>query len=467
MSTSASASSGGASPGPSENATRWPARLPLTGADGFLRAFDGETRRRNGASHLAQVVLRLGPGFDADAFRAMLSETTAANPILRAPIRRVLGLGPPGYRLGAGDPAWPRFTLHPAPTEPAAWPALPALFHERLNEVRSSRRGELLRVDAVPRGGERPGTDVALTWLHMLFDGAGSERFVSFLEQRRRGLAPPVPPADRPESPPEVALPALARERGAMAMRWQRHMQGLGAVPTRSLAGPESGLRQDLVYDVHGFAEEASADILGRAASQAGFLTPMLFYVAAAIRAHDAVLRARGSVPESYVVPLPVDLRPKGGEGGVFRTRVSMIWLQVRAERVREMASLLEDLKAVRREAIRDRQVENGVAAMSYALHAPARLYARMTRRTLQGELCSFFFGWTAAFCDGLDRFFGAELIDGFHAPSVPASPGSGLVFSLFGERLNVTHVRQRGVVSETELAVFQDSLRRDLTGAG
>jgi hypothetical protein len=464
MSTSA-----GASPtcAPEIAAPAAPQRLlPLTGADGFLRAFDADTRRRNGASHLAQLVMRLGPGFDAEAFRAVLAETARANPILRAPIRRRLGLGVPAYRLdAAGDESWPAFVLHPAPPAPQSGPApVPELFFRRLNEVRRARRGELLRVDAVPRGGEQPGTDLAFTWLHMLFDGAGSERFVSFLEERRRGTAPAVPPADRPDVKPEVALPG-ARQRGEMAMSWQRGMQQIGALSARSLAGPVRRVPQDLVYDVHAFSAEQSASIVGRAAALAGFLTPMLFYVAAAVRAHDAVLRARGRVPESYVVPLPVDLRPKGGEGGVFRTRVSMIWLQVRAERALDLAALLADLKEVRRRAIRERQVENGVAAMSYALFAPVRLYALMTRRPLRGELCSFFFGYTAAFCEGLDRFFGAELLDGFHAPSVPPSPGSGLVFSLFGERLNVTHVRQRGVLSEAELGIFRDTLLRDLAG--
>ena len=438
-------------------------RLPLTGADGFLRAFDADTRRRNGASHLAQLVLRLGPGFDAEAFRAVLAETARANPILRAPIGRRLGLGPPAYRLDAArDERWPAFEVH-APSPSSA--PVPELFLARLNDVRRIRRGELLRVDAVPRGGARPGTDLAFTWLHMLFDGAGSERFVSFLEERRRGTAPAVPPADGADAKPEVELPS-ARERGAMAMSWHRGMQALGALPVRSLAGPVRSVRQDLVYDVHGFSAEASAAIVARAAALAGFLTPMLFYVAVAVRAHDAVLRARGTAPASYVVPLPVDLRPKGGAGGVFRTRVSMIWLQVRGDRVHDLGALLADLKDVRRRAIRERQVENGVAAMSYALHAPARLYARMTRRALRGELCSFFFGYTAAFCEGLGSFFGAELLDGFHAPSVPPSPGSGLVFSLFGERLNVSHVRQRGVLSEAELALFRETLVRDL-GAG
>jgi hypothetical protein len=437
-------------------------RLPLTGADGFLRAFDADTRRRNGASHLAQLVLRLGPGFDAEAFRRVLAETAAANPVLRAPIRRALGVGSPAYRLDGGGTGWPVFTVHPE----AGTGALPELFYRRLNEVRSARRGELLRVDAVPRGGAQPGTDLAFTWLHMLLDGAGSERFVTFLEARRAGLAPAVPPADAPGAPPEVELPASSRARGAMAMTWQRRMSELGALSVRSLAGPARAVQQDLVYDVHSFDAEASAAIVARAAALAGFLTPMLFYVAVAIRAHDAVLRARGAVPESYVVPLPVDLRPKGGEGGVFRTRVSMIWLQVRAERARDLDALLADLKEVRRRAIRERQVENGVAAMDYALLAPARLYARLTRRALRGELCSFFFGWTASFCEGLERFFGAPLLDGFHAPSVPPSPGSGVVFSLCGERLKVTHVRQRGVLSDAERALFRETLERDLTGS-
>jgi hypothetical protein len=431
----------------------------LTGADGFLRAFDADTRRQNGASHLAQLVLRLGPGFDVEGFRRVLAETAAANPILNAPIRRRLGVAAPAYRLAGGAPGWPVFTVHP----PAPGGAPPELFQRRLNEVRSARRGELLRVDAVPHPG---GTDLAFTWLHMLFDGSGSERFVQFLEDRRSGVAPPVPAADRPDAKPEVALPASARERGVMAMSWQRRMQELGALSVRSLAGPARPVQQDLAYDIHSFSADESAAIVARAASLAGFLTPMLFYVAVAVRAHDAVLRARGAVPESYVVPLPVDLRPKGGAGGVFRTRVSMIWLQVRAERAPDLGALLADLKEVRRRAIRERQVENGVAAMDYALLAPARLYAHVTRRALRGELCSFFFGYTAAFCEGLERFFGAPVLDGFHAPSVPPSPGSGLVFSLLGPRLNVTHVRQRGVLSEAELKLFRDALVRDLAGA-
>jgi len=95
--------------------------LPLTGADCFLRAFDAETRRWNGASHLSQLVLRLGPGFDAEAFAATLAEVVRANPILRAPIRRRWGLGAPVYRLDrAHTAAPPALALHRAEAPPGA-----------------------------------------------------------------------------------------------------------------------------------------------------------------------------------------------------------------------------------------------------------------------------------------------------------------------------------------------------------
>ena len=51
-----------------------PSEVPLTGADCFLRAFDHQTRRISGASHVSQHVLRLGPGYDVEIFRKLVEE---------------------------------------------------------------------------------------------------------------------------------------------------------------------------------------------------------------------------------------------------------------------------------------------------------------------------------------------------------------------------------------------------------
>ena len=439
-------------------------RLPLTGADCFLRAFDHEIRRMNGASHVSQLVLRLGPGFDVERFRAQLERAAAAQPLLRAPVGRRFGVGPPAFRLAAARRRkLPRLDVHDAPAPGADGPALPAVFAERLNQPLSMRRGELLRFDVVRYAGGAAGSQLAASWLHLLFDGAGSERFVRWLEECQRGERTP----DELPDPDELAAGPVARpgfaERGRRAQAWQRWVEAMGGRPPRSLAGPLRRTPQALGYDVQAFSASESDAVVDTARRRAGFLTPMLFYLAAALRAHHAVFRSRGIEPASYVVPLPVNLRPKGGEGALFRTHVSLLWFQVLPEQLDDFAGLIAALKAQRVAAIRDGHVENGAFAMDFARFAPRRFYARRARQTLGGELCSFFFAFTDAFLPGLKSFFGAEVLDGFHVPPVPPSPGSCLAFSLREGRLNATHVRQRGVFSERELALFRERLRADL----
>jgi hypothetical protein len=438
-----------------------PRFIPLTGADCFLRAFDDEIQRCGSASHTSQLVLRLGPGFDAGIFCKLIDQAARAQPIVRAPIGRRLGLGPPVYRVGAAA----RCAVPPVQVHDASEPRerLPRCFAARLNEPLSLRRGELLRFDVVRYAGGAAGADLAASWAHLLFDGAGSERFVRWLDECFRGIcdAANLP---RPEefAPAQRDAPGL-RERGDRARAWQRWVHRMGEPPMRSLAGPLRRTRQDLRYDVHTFSPEETGRVVDNARCRAGFLTPMLFYLAAAIRAHGAVFRARGVDPGSFVVPLPVNLRPKGAEGAIFRTHTSLLWFHVLSERAESLEGLLADLKEQRLSAIKQGHVENATHAMHFARFAPTRLYARMARAALRGELCSFFFAYTGEFLDGLERFLGCEIRNGFHVAPVPPSPGSCVAMSLFGGRLNATHVYQEGVLSEREREIFRAQLRADL----
>ncbi len=434
--------------------------IPLTGADCFLRAFDDEVRRRAGASHASQLVLRLGPGFDLPAFEKTLAEAAAAHPILHAPIRRRMGLGAPAYQLDrARAEHSPRVQTHPHQDGSA----LPELFFERMNERFRAERGELLRVDVIPRP---HGTDLAMTWLHMLLDGAGSEAFVEWLELVNRGERKihELPPDDVVTSP---GLPKglTSKERGRRATAWQAWMASMADPCPRSLAGPLTNAAQDLRYDLLTLAEDETERATARAKQKAGFLTPMLFYLACAIRAHDAVFRARGIDPGAFVVPLPVNIRPKGSEHAIFRTRVSLLWFRVLPEQVVDLDGLIGELKRQRVDAIKVGRIEAGVIAMDYARFAPMRVYAHMARRAKKGELCSFFFAFTGEFAGGIDRFFGAPIENAFHAPPVPTSPGSSAAMSLRGGRLNVSHVQQAGLFSDEERALFQRTLRADLLG--
>jgi len=177
------------------------------------------------------------------------------------------------------------------------------------------------------------------------------------------------------------------------------------------------------------------------------------------------VYQLRGTDPQSFVVPLPVNLRTKGSGGDLFGTHVSLLWFQVFPDACADLDALLTELKAQRLASIKEGMVEAGSAAMDYARWLPQRFYAGMARREFAGELCSFFFGFTDEFLAGMDTFLGAPILNGFHSPSVPPSPGSATIFSIREGRLNATHVRQAGVFSGFELVRFQQRLRADLVG--
>lgn len=443
--------------------------IPLTAADCFLRAVDAEVRHYNGSSHSSQLVLRLGPGFDAEAFSKTIRELVPFHPLLGARIRRRFGLGAPAYRTDSPARAdSPGIHIHDADGPRQSGEAADhEIFARRMNQILDIRNGELLHFDVVRYAGGTDGTDLAMTWIHMLFDGSGSENFLRFVDECVRGVRRVDElPSDEfgsadPSKPPDPR--PRASERGQRALTWLRYLRGLTKTPPHSLSGPLQRVPQDLRHRVHRFSKEESEVIQAEAKRSAGFLTPMLFYLAATIRAHHAVFTARGVDPGSYLIPLPVNIRPKGAEKAIFRTHISMLWFQVMPDGVDDFDALVETLKSQRRESIKGGMIENGKDAMDLVRQAPSRLYAHMTRRDFGGEISSFFFAYTGEFLAGMDTFLGSEIQSAYHVPPVPVSPGSCAAMSLRDDRLSVTHVAQNGLFTSEELRIFDGQLRRDL----
>lgn len=439
----------------------------LTGADCFLRAFEYESRRFHGASHLSQLVLRLGHGFDLDAFRGLIAAVARATPIIRAPVGRCFGVGVPVYRLGrAARAPLPVVTVVDVERAPAGRETgdteLPPVFRDRLNARLAIERGELLRFDVVRYAGGA-GVDLAMTWAHLLLDGGGSERFVRKLDACFRGA--PITDLNADDADHASAPRRTLAERGRAARAWQATMIGHGAVPPRSLGGPRRRVPQALAYEVTTLSPAETAVVTARAGAYAGYLTPVLFYLAATIRAHDAVHAGRGTGPGAYLVPLPVNVRPKGVEGAVFRTHASLLWFHVAREHVADLPALVAELMRQRRAWIHDRLIEKGAVAMDLVRALPARLNAAMARRHLGGELASLYFAFTNEFLPGMDAFCGAPILNGFHVPSVMPSPGSAVIMSLRDGRLNVAHIYQSDAVAAEERAQLRAQLFTDLLG--
>jgi hypothetical protein len=95
----------------------------------------------------------------------------------------------------------------------------------------------------------------------------------------------------------------------------------------------------------------------------------------------------------------------------------------------------------------------------------PVSWYLKFIKSHSSGQLTSFFYSYTGKFMSGVSTIAGAEVLDGWHAPSVPAPPGTGLFFSECNGSLSATFSWREGVVSSSEIELMFRSLRRELLG--
>ena len=150
----------------------------------------------------------------------------------------------------------------------------------------------------------------------------------------------------------------------------------------------------------------------------------------------------------------------------MFQTNVALLWFHVARDHVvGDLADLVAELARQRRAGIRDGFLEASTAAMDFMRWAPARLHTWLARTSLGGEIASFYFAFTGEFIAGLTSFCGAEIVNGFHVPSVMPSPGSSIIMSLRDGRLNFAHIYQRDAVRADERRMLQERLLDDLRG--
>ena len=248
-------------------------------------------------------------------------------------------------------------------------------------------------------------------------------------------------------------------------MSWQRWTSELARKGLRSLAGPERGERQRLEIERLQFEEATGAGIQRRAASLAGFLTPMIFYLAGGDprppRRAAAPRRGAGEL-RGAAAGEPASQRGRGGDlphprvpalvpGGLGRRRRFRGPARVPQGAAPARDPLRDGGGWGRGDGLRAQRPEPPLRKPGAAeLRRGAQLLLlRLHGRVLPGPRILL---WSAA---------GGRLRCALGARFARERPGA--VASR--RRLGCTHVRQRGVFRDGELAVFQEQLQRDLQG--
>jgi hypothetical protein len=412
-------------------------QLRHNGCDTLMLGFDYELRRRGFAGNSCQILLELSTAVDPIRLERRLAELFRLHPILRARPARVLL---PRWRPTA---AAPRVRLHERADD-----LLPRLFNEPLD----LRRGELTRFDLI-------GRTLVFTWSHALMDAKSAEYFLALVG----GEKMTCPEGNQDWYAQRATRAGGWRARGRQAWRELERIERFkGALPVSlaTLRPPRSG---KMNYDVFALSAEETARVRAQASRLCGLLGDTNFHLAVTLMAFHRLHQRAGCASPSYVVPVPVGLRPKGTRAPLFSNQVTMLLHQFLPAQLDSLEHAIAAVKARHAEGLRADCVDAGIALAHLFRGLPLPLYMRIIKSELRGEICSLFFGDTGAVDPALESFLEAKIEGLSHVPAVTVPPGVGVVLYRFRDRLRFTVVHAEGLLSAGEASGFAADLRASL----
>lgn len=353
--------------------------------------------------------------------------------------------------------AGPRATLTRPPIRRAILTTGAKLGRELLTELnmkiapRHEAPLRILLLEAEPR--HRAATSfLVLTWFHPLMDARGGQNLLAHLDylDRHEGEVPwrGAPPAFAGDRDPRSL-----RERARLASHSRRYMRTLAPVPPvspgmaarppgRALFRRESFVAADLAADDQRATREMS------------------WRLALVGRAMAALWQRRGLAEAPFLLPISVDLRPKGDPGPTFGNQLAFHFTRFRPSETSDVGELARAIRRQMAEAVRDGEIEANAVAMEFLQYRPLRGMLRVLPWTARGELFSFNCADLADWPPALQECFGQRVVNAYHVPVVPPRPGIGVFFSRCERRNNVVVSWLEGVVSETEVAHIIEVLR-------
>lgn len=315
-------------------------------------------------------------------------------------------------------------------------------------------RGELFRFDLIERG--PGGMDVVFTWTHALMDAPSAEHFLAVVGRADLPLPATTSPAPRPKKP--------FKERFELARRNVKQLSDFckAAPRTVGVRFPQAARAQRFL--VERFTVEETARIRANGMKLCGALGDAQFHAAVAMMELHRLHQRIGRPSPSYVLPVPVSLRPKGTVEPVFSNQIAMLMVQFLPEQLDITAHAVATLKAQLAQSLRDRRLEAGLAITELSRGLPFPLYLYILKHHgLRGEICSFFYGDVANVSPLLTTFLGATITDFTHVGATTPSPGIGAIFYYFGGRMRVTVFYLETHFSASEATEFAANLRTRL----
>ncbi len=441
-------------------------RLPMQGADYFVLSFDNLSRKTGQGGHKAHSVLMLERLPDVERLREILTDCGGVYPMFSALLQRNWLLGIP-YWVPSRRPVVPEIVFHTQQGSAGALAAYGAKTftdaHELMERITNApmpvREGAAWPKARFSLLELRDGSAVFIfSWSHLMLDGVGAELLLQEIERMGAGQKSEIP---------AVRVAPAARAFG-MGESWRKarpvvdFFRELSRTPVTCLGSqrPVPGQTHFLTREL---TTEQTKAANARCAALCGDLVSMPFYLACAMRAHEAVFARRGASPASQTCSVPVQTRKKGARGPLFQNHITMFFGVLAREDARSIERATAALMEQHTRFLKERMGESLDELMHLMSYIPPGLYMTFMKLQMRGPFASFFHSHTGEFAPGLDTFFGAPVRSAFHVPGIGTPPGTGIFCNEKNGRMVVTVCWHEAALDGEETQLLLDSFLADL----
>ena len=414
-------------------------RLPLRGADLVLLAHHPRWKGV-GLGHNTSLVVECDGLIDANRITRAWDRFLDVCPWPSARLTRPFPWGKLHWVAGAREtlerPSLRRVTI-------TAREELQRELTAELNRAVEPRREAPLRMLIVDDESARPtpSSVLVLTWFHPLMDARGGEILLTHLNDLDRH-AGAVPWGDTP--------PAFVSERDRRSLVARGRIAGGSLKYLRTLAPvpPVSPGGRPLPPGRACFRRQSfvASDSNGQRATR-----EICWRVAVVGKAMAELAHRRGMAEVPCLLPISVDVRPKGELGATFGNHLAFHFARFQPSETADVPALARTLRRQMAEAVRDGQIEANQVALEFLQYQPPSRMLRVLPWTESGELFSFNCADLADWPNTLAECFGRKVVNAYHVPVVPPRPGIGVFFNRCGGRNNLVVSWIEGVVAEAE----------------
>lgn len=294
---------------------------------------------------------------------------------------------------------------------------------------------------------------LVMTWFHPLMDPRGAQnllRHLCFLDEHG-GDAPWG--AAVPAFVPTAAARPL-RERGRLARKSVEYMRSMSRMPS---GPPRAGRDGPVRFRQESFVDRDPGGSQDRATRE------IWRRLAVVGKALHWVRAGRGLPDAPVLLPIAVDLRPKGEPGPTFGNMLAFHFARFQLSDTADTPQLASALRNQMAEAVRQGQIEANEVAMTFLQYRPLPMIRKAVQWIAGEDTVSFNCADVAEFPAALARCFGRGVVNAYHVPAVPPRPGVGVFFNRCAGRNNLVVAWIEGMLSEGDVSQIMESIREEM----